>query len=443
MKRIRVESIEQLREAIALFPPGAIFRGQATHYGKNDGSPVIGTSFDRKGCIPPEMIKWSNYARSILKPILRTPDISLEFTHAILQHYGWTSWYVDCTMNPAVAAWFASHEYNEDRSSGIFEDYQERPVWLEYRFSHYDYLDGEAHFYVLDSNLAARDSGLTDLSAITIPGARSRAEAQSAWLIGPLANRNVPENVFWAHVSGPRAVFRDFAEENGLFSTHDLFPSVDEDPILDVLLSLPWKQIGDLGNKSSSLPICRRSLSLPEYQHLKFKIAPPSVAFYNGTSIGNPSSGKGIVVPVGQDVLYGSPEPGDPPCFPKVTALVRQHGSVAFECAELLRHPHLISRSTYQKGVAVVEEPNGVIALGELVVEHPGLDLISSGISRPWFYRADPNGTWTKESHPEECDCGDDSCHLRHLESLKIVEWMLSKRAITRRTVLEPNDISG
>jgi hypothetical protein len=423
---ITVASVEELREKVDQFDSTVLFRGQTMHLG-DSGHPSIGTSFDRNGCIPPQMIKWSNYASNILRPLLASKADLLEFTHAILQHYGWRSWFVDCTTSSAVAAWFASHVYKEDLGGGIFEDYDERPVHLECRFAHYDAEEGDAHLYVIDRGIAAAAVGLTDLSEMAIGGSRPRAQAQSAFLLGPLRNQVLPQQVYLAHISGPRSVFRDLARDAGLNSASDLFPPQSEDQILQVLLSLPWKIIGWLGVGSSGIPFCRRSLSLPEYHPLRFKIAPPNLAFYESKSIGTPPQGDGIIIPIPNEALYGNPESHVPARFPKVMDLLKAHGTLIFETDELLRHPHMVNSHTYQKGLTVLQQEDGSVALCELVVEHPGLDLVSAGPARGWFYKVDQNGTWIHHRHEEECICGDDSTHLRHLECLKIVEDLLPR----------------
>ena len=76
-----------------------LYRGQTKHYGGLN-SPAIMTSFDRHGCIPPKMMKWSYYAHGALKYALGHAVDSMEFVQAVLQHYGWRSFYLDLTSRP-------------------------------------------------------------------------------------------------------------------------------------------------------------------------------------------------------------------------------------------------------------------------------------------------------------------------------------------------------
>jgi len=424
MKNFRVESVDELRERINVFGSRILFRGQTNHYAR-DGFPSVATSFDRHGCIPPIMIKWHNYAKCILSGFFGKEFESFTFTHAILQHYGWRSWYVDCTTNPHVAAWFASHCYRSKLSAVLVEDHKERPVFLKYRPAAYDFSDGNGYLYLIDQKIAEQNCGLTDLTRMKLPEARLRAAAQSAWLLGPLQNRPIPNEAFLAQITAPRQVLLEMAQEGEIFQTSDLFPNQNEDPILRVLLSLPWKLIDGLEPDKLGIPAFQRSLDLPEYHDSFQKIMPSNIAFYRRNSIGDPSPGEGIVISLEDSILYGSPDKNGSLRFPKVQKLVEQHREVVFEVDDLMRHPNMLDSSSYQKGLVVVQQPSGVIGLCELIVEHPGLDLTSSGPARGWFYRINADGVWTRETHEEECRCGHDPTHLRHLESLSIVESLL------------------
>lgn len=426
MEKVRVESVDELRERINGFGSGILFRGQTEHSERN-GFPYIGTSFDRHGCIPPVMIKWHNYAKSILSGSFGKELESFTFTHAILQHYGWRSWYVDCTTSPHVAAWFASHCFRSKFSVALVEDYEERPVFLKHRPAVYEFVEGKGCLYLFDREIAEQNCGSTDLAQMQIPKARLRAASQSAWLLGPLQNKPIPKEAFVAQITAPRQALRDLAQEGGIFQTSDLFPSESEDPILRVLLSLPWKLIRGIDPDPDPLgiPAFQRSLDLPEYHESLSKIIPPNIAFYKGDSVGNPTPHEGIVISVADSILYGSPDRVESLHFPKVQKLAEQHREVVFEADDLMRHPNMLDSSRYQKGLVVARQACGAVALCELVVEHPGLDLTSSGAARGWFYRINSDGTWFRQPNKEECDCGHASTHLRHLESLRIVESLL------------------
>ncbi|MBV8891620.1 hypothetical protein [Bradyrhizobium sp.] len=75
--------------------------------------------------------------------------------------------------------------------------------------------------------------------------------------------------------------------------------------------------------------------------------------------------------------------------------------------------------------MVTAHEPT-LIELSELMVEHPGLEMTGAGMVPGWFYRIDDSGIWTREAHPDECDCGGDKVHLRHISALYIVEAYLA-----------------
>lgn len=58
-----------------------------------------------------------NQAASYLLPdhIVPDPFQRLLASMALLQHYGFRSWFVDITYDPEIAAWFATHEYISDK----------------------------------------------------------------------------------------------------------------------------------------------------------------------------------------------------------------------------------------------------------------------------------------------------------------------------------------
>jgi len=378
-------------------------------------------------------MKWSRYASNVLDTYVPSAKKSLEYDQALLQHYGWRSFYADCSASPAVAAWFASHEYSNDgRAIELCEDYEERPVMLVKRNASYAFAEGEGHLYVFDKARSSKAVGLIDLEALSIEGHRPRTQAQKAWLLGPLRNKSVPPECFVAHISGDRSIFRDYAAEEGLVETNRLFPTSKEDPILRALLGLPWKkiEIDEDGKKPFEIPFFRRALDLPEYHESFVKISPPSTAFYQGARVADLGPVDGIkyehvVIPVPEITLFGSA--GERPLrFPKVKELLSRHQGVAFEIDELIQHASMGRHTLYQKGVALMAHRSDLIELGELMAEHPGLDMTVAGMVTGWFYSIDKDGFWSRSSHPDECACGSDSPHLQHISALHIIEHYLT-----------------
>src|SRR5262249_20731800 len=155
--------------------------------------------------------KWIRYAGGLLDAYVGRGSGSDEFNQALLQHYGWRAFYIDCSANPMIAAWFASHTYQSKRQVELSEDYEERHDMLVKTYASYGFEPGEGHLYVFKRDAIAESIGIFDLSAIKIDGFRPRPEVQSAWLLGPLRNAAVPLECFAAHIRCDREIFRDFA----------------------------------------------------------------------------------------------------------------------------------------------------------------------------------------------------------------------------------------
>jgi len=426
MKEIAVTSLAELTELLKSFGQDTLYRGQTAHFVKG-GTPSVVTSFDRKGCIPSVMAKWCRYSSSVLQTYIGGAADAPDFMQALLQHYGWRSFYVDCSTNAAVAAWFAGHEYSDKPLIDLSEDCDERPVMLIKKRARYEPTNGTGHLYVFDRSVAGQTIGVTDLTALDIEGARPRTKAQDAWLLGPLRNTEVPAQCFVAHITADRAVFREYAAAHELRNISDLFPPVDEDPILDALLGLPWKE--EKSGKDIGMPFFRRALELPEYDDSFQKIASPSVAFYRGATIAgrdtiDGASLGGIIIPVPDVVLFGVAAPA-PLRFPKINELLAKHRSVAFEIDDLVQHPNMKGMVTYQKGVCVQKHEKGLVEVCELMVDHPGQEITGAGINYGWYYTVDEHGEWTRVRHEKECPCGKDAPHLRHLSALHIAEDFL------------------
>ncbi|WP_313660090.1 FRG domain-containing protein [Pseudomonas coleopterorum] len=275
VKQYEAQTVDELNELIMSFGSEVLFRGQTSHYGE-PGRPSIITSFDRTTCIPSEMLKWCRYSQSVLDTFIAEHRADFRFQQALLQHYGWRSFFIDCTSDPAVSAWFASHKYSERQILEVSEDCEERAVWLRKRMAGYTPSTGEGHIYVL-SKQAANEIGLVDLATLSVAGFRPRTVAQSAWLLGP-QHGPISQDCYLAQITVPVKVLQTYAENRGLVGTNTLFPSADEDPILKALLGLPWEELNAAASLEN-LPAFKRCLELPEYHPSFVKNAPPRPPF--------------------------------------------------------------------------------------------------------------------------------------------------------------------
>lgn len=433
MEQLRINSLHELEQVINKFGKDVLFRGQLQHYGQQ-GDPSVIASFDRNICVPSETVKWIRYASKVLEVIIGDHVNDFGYVQALLQHYGWRSFYVDCSSCPAVSSWFASHKYTETLGIDMCEDCCENFLWERKKFAQYNFEDGDGHLYVIDKSAASK-VGLVDLATLTIEGFSPRTEAQKAWLLGPTIGKPIPRDCFVAHITGSRSIFREYAMLQGLTDTDYLFPPATRDPILKALLELPWREIESIRDPKFPVPVFKRALELPEYQKSFEKIASPATAFYQGgkisemfnsieTRYGRLTSGEVISVP--GLIVFGTADTRNPLYFPKLERLIEGKSFLAFEIDEIVKHFSMGYNTIYQKGIGVIAHEPDLFEICELMVRHPGLEMTSPVFSPGWFYRRKSNGLWEREYNEKECDCGNENIHKGHVSALIIAEDFLS-----------------
>lgn len=435
MKQLIANNLNELQELLVTFNKGMLFRGQIQHYGEPDYPSVI-SSFDRTICIQSETVKWMCYASRVLEGLIGNHVNDLAFVQALLQQYGWRSFYIDCSSSPAVSAWFASHKYTESLGIDMCEDCGENFLLERKKFARYDFEEGEGHLYVIDKSIAEK-IGLIDLSSLAIEGFYPRTEAQKAWLIGPTHGKRLPRECFVAHITASRSLFREYARLHQLHDTDSLFPPAVRDPILKELLELPWREIESIRDPNFPVPVFKRSLELPEYQKSFEKIASPETAFYKGGKIGemfgaiDTTKGKltgGTVQSASSIIIFGSANSDTPLSFPKIEERLQGKSYFAFEIDEIVKHPSMGYNTQYQKGVGVITHAPDLFEVSELVVLHPGQKMTNVSFTPGWFYRKKNCGLWEREHNENECSCGNEEIHKRHISALVIAENLLSDR---------------
>ena len=127
-----VKTLDEWNALLGGYGENVLFRGQDKHF-KLEGKPSITTSFKRKGCHPPLMQKWTHYCSEILASLLGPNEKELpgiEFTQALLQHYGFRSFYIDVTSDVSVAAWFACNVYSSEKEIFVEEDCNETGLFV-------------------------------------------------------------------------------------------------------------------------------------------------------------------------------------------------------------------------------------------------------------------------------------------------------------------------
>jgi hypothetical protein len=399
MLALEAETTNQLAAILAKHSGEALYRGQLVDYGSETATGMR-TSFNRHGCSPAMMVTWEHYAEFVLRHLLPDPNVieGIELPQAVLQHYGWRSFFLDASTSPAVSAWFAGHSWSGGRTWELVEDCFEDPVILSRHRASYEAAEGIGFIFVLSVHELRRAGfHIHDLSVLQ--AGDSRPLLQRAQLVGPL-HRDLPRSCVAARIAAPRTVMRAFAAERGYCATEDLFPGPARDPILGRFLSLPWTQLGVPGQVSKlNLEFYARVIELPEYHHQALrKHLPSKYAFFRHERLSTLGLDTDIVFRAAPSVALLGRYDEALAVFPRVTALVRRERRVAFEVDELIWIPETITRGVWGKGLIVEMREGDLIAIGDLTVLHPGRKLTGFGFNAGWSYRADADGHWDPRS---------------------------------------------
>ncbi|HCC6342179.1 FRG domain-containing protein [Citrobacter amalonaticus] len=408
MENCYCETLEELKLKIKQYGPGVLYRGQNQHYLSSDGSTSMLTSFQRHGCIPNLMITWTYYAKRALHHLVHgwndTGDSATN--QAILQHYGFRSFFLDASGDPRVAAWFACNKFDSKYVVNLVEDCFEDPVWLRTLNAWFVPSEDTGHLYLISQKLL-RQSNIqaVHLSEIATDSGTPRYVQQDAYMVGPLIRKGLDSKCILCHISAPAEILRKFADG---FNTGYLFPDPSEDPVYRELLSMPWVKMRYLPNEG--LEAFQRSLELPEYScHLQ-KRMPPRIAMYRPFWSRDLPSRPGyetvvaseiVQILCGSSLYHGSSDP----CFnlPEINRLLEKYNEISIELDVLVYHG---MGTQYGKGVGIVKMPEDIICVFEYGIEHPGLRIMNIGRFPGMHYRINSNGCWERVVHEEDCKCG-------------------------------------
>ncbi|MFT4254152.1 MAG: FRG domain-containing protein [Caulobacter sp.] len=417
MRTFECGTADEIADAIAEIGPGALFRGQSREYLDGQARPQLSTSFSRQGCVPPLMLKWSHVAQAILTAFVKgyagTSDLAVD--QAILQHYGWRSFFLDASSNPAVAAWFAGHRYQSETCGELIEDAFELPLMIRRERASYGVGEGDAVLYALSrKELRARNIQAVDLVEIMTATGQPRYLAQNAFMVGPL-QAALPTAAIVARIKAPAAMFRDYAARTEGMDAASLFPPPTTDPVLEALLAIPWVRpshatIGDMG-------VFTRGLPLPEHHVEPVRRTGSGTAFYARNWIANAVSAtifQDTVFYLTEETFFHGGAPDDAP-MPHLSSLMQDHLSVAVEIDGLIRFPWALGFPSYGKGIYLERQPDNTILLTALNLKHRGLIPGEFGITRGVYYRVGDDNRWAAVKHPEQCRCDNIALHAHHL----------------------------
>ncbi|MCG9628993.1 FRG domain-containing protein [Vibrio mediterranei] len=438
---VKINNLEELESKLEPYRDGYLFRGQVKHYTDDNGAISIPTSFSRHGCVPSVMFKWTHYAKAIIRAFSGVDyfDIDLEMSQAILQHYGWRSFYVDLTKSPEVACWFASNIYNESKSIHMCENLHEDPVWLVHKIAKYEPSDTSGHLYVIDASTLERlGIEIHDLTTLQGDEGRLRFHAQQACLVGNLEDKLPPETIS-AHFEVPVEILKAYCNKFDLNKVDDVFPPREDDFILHSLLSLPWEKVGD----GQPIPAFRRGLEIPDYKASFNKHLPPHVTLYDNfwlsdDRFGDDNPFKNITsFKMPQISFYANTNEEFELDY--VNKILDQRNEFVLELDSLVRVIEHHDTYEFEKGIHVAKDENGYVWVSALVVEHPSNIVSGMAVNVGWCYRIDEK-TWSKVEHKEQCPCNNDLRHQLHFSLLRMLNESLKTNNFVKENTLSYRD---
>lgn len=439
METVTISHLSELDEFLSQKSSDWLYRGQPKHYVDDHGEVSISTSFRRHGCIPPLMLTWAHYAKSMLRAFsgMDYHNIDIGISQAVLQHYGWRSFFVDLTKSVEIGCWFAANCYSENHHIQMCENFEENPVWLVPRISTYKEALEPGNLYIIDrSILTALGSTIYDLTEFDVREGRLRFEAQRACLAEGIEGRLPPESIVF-HLVVDHQVLVDYYTRQGITKLQDVFPERSEDFVLRTLLDIPWEKAKTLDDMR--IPVFKRSLDLPEYdnkfvKHLGMYPALFS-EFWVAENRGDQSS------PFHDIPFYRLPKEtyfaNDEDQFDLslVSEILRDYQSFVVELDGLILIPELARECEYEKGIMVQVLEDGFIAISALTVTHPGHVVQGVGVDVGWIYKQS-GAVWVRHDHPEQCPCNNELRHVLHFSILRHLNEALQHGVLYREDPL-------
>jgi hypothetical protein len=371
------------------------------------------------------MMKWAYYAKRALQHLVHgwreTGDPATD--QAILQHYGWRSFFLDASGDPRVAAWFASHRFESKTVINMVEDCFEDPVWLRTKDAWFIPADGSGNLYLI-GHKALRQCNIqaVHLSEIATKEGAPRYVRQDAYMVGPLIRNGLGGDCVLCHITAPTEVFRALAE--GL-STDWLFPEPSDDPVFRELLAMPWEKMRHVPD--DILEAFKRTLELPEYSSHLQKHMPARSAMYRPfwtrdlpPPPGHQATTAGQMTQVlcGTSLYHGSSRPRF--LLPNIAKLLATCEEISIEFDGLVYHG---MGCIYGKGVGIVKMAGDIVCVFEYGIEHPGLRIMNIGRFYGMHYRINEDGIWERITHEEDCKCGSE--HAENFSLLGRVDLAL------------------
>ena len=418
-----IDSIDELRVLTKLYSSGFLFRGQTKHYVGQGDKTSITTSFSRTGCIPPMMQKWILYCEEILYT-LKGPNyhepIALEECQALLQHYGWRSFYLDFTTSLEVACWFACNAYTEVHSRPIVEDCHEIGLMACFRSSGYSDYEGDGYVYIIDeSKLSKHSIGVHNIEQFRFSDFDSRMVRQMALMVGPV--RSLPQDVVVDAAKVSHGVLKEYS--NRLKQDY-LFPGRKEDLMYKLLLAAPFEVPRHVGRELGVFGPYVRTIDVPEYDYKFKKIIEPSVAFYQPQYFVKSTKFKNSILVQAPDSFLYHVEVSQPEQIDSVLYLLSDMKYLIVETDGILRFPSYHDKSIYFKGTVIERIDKDLICVSGLMINHPGTVCTGISVDPGWYYKV-KSGKCVRMPSENDCPCNNWRKHMLELSVIHKLQYAL------------------
>lgn len=416
-----IESISELESVLSQYDEGYLFRGQTKHHVK-DGEPSIVSSFSRLGCHPPSMQKWWHYCDEVMLSMFGpNSDRKLTFdeSNALLQHYGWRSFYIDASKDPTVATWFASQKYVGKTSFVVTEDCYELGVCCAVNQGAYEPSQEYGYLYIISKEkLEKNNIQHHDLYKLGFSDFTPRYIKQSGVMIGSCSQ--IPTDAIAKTLKIHPSVL---AEHSRKHSVESLFPDRHEDKIYNILLSTPFEEANTAEIKNFFF---KRSLDIPEYDFKFTKINSPNIAFYTSQyAIRADEVEDNTVFRCPDDFLYHT-EIEYPDDLSELVRFLPVGARATFECNGLLRLPPYFNHPSYLKGAYIHRIEDNLYCIAGLTVEFLGTRLKSIQLDSGWHYQID-SGIFQRVLRDNDCPCNYARKHLLAFTILKKANLSICK----------------
>ncbi len=370
------------------------------------------------------MLKWTHYSKAIIRAFSGEDyhDMDIGLSQAILQHYGWRSFFIDLSKDAYIACWFAANKYEDEITSYMCEDFEESPVMLFHRKASYNEFKEDGNIYIIDTRYFSKNNiKIHDLTVLSDPQDNNRFQVQSACLVEAF-NGFLPVDSIAAHLIVKHEVLKEYYVSKGVNNTLDIFPDRKNDFILNSLLSLPWYNVPSGSNYS--IPFFKRSLEIPEYDFSFIKHLPASITLFkpfwvsDHKQLDNFPFVDFLSFKVSEnDYFTGKSDQFD---LIEVNQVLLENPKIIIEIDGLIKIPEFSDNCEFEKGIVVEKINNNIYSVSALIVKQLGQVVTGVGTNNGWFYKV-INGNWKKINHSKQCPCNNDLRHELQFSLLRML----------------------